>query len=143
MLVGNLRPILPLTSEGGRLVDREISIPDHREVQLSVTILVTFIGVLGERDHTTPQKVPCHSYLRLPGQSVSWAQARERRCTGRESGAQVGGAGSRPGREWGERRGTGPHRGVLALHAAAVEAHSGHTLLPPLDPDHALVVLLA
>lgn len=37
----------------------------------------------------------------------------------------------------------GPHRGVLALHAAAVEAHGGHPLLAPLHPDHALVVLLA
>lgn len=36
-----------------------------------------------------------------------------------------------------------PHRGVLALHAAAVEADGGHPLLAPLHPDHALVVLLA
>lgn len=36
-----------------------------------------------------------------------------------------------------------PHRGVLALHAAAVEAHGRDPLLAPLHPDHALVVLLA
>lgn len=61
-------PISLLTSEGCRLVDGEISIPHHRKVQLGVTIVIAFIGVLGERDHMTPQRVTCHSHLRLPGQ---------------------------------------------------------------------------
>lgn len=43
MLLG---PMSPLTSEARRLINGEISIPDHREVQFSVTKLITFIEVL-------------------------------------------------------------------------------------------------
>lgn len=39
-------PVLPFTSEAGRLVYGEVSIPDHGKVQLGVTMLITFIGVL-------------------------------------------------------------------------------------------------
>jgi hypothetical protein len=45
-----LGPRSPLTSEAGRLINGEISIPDHREVQLSITKLITFIGVLGKME---------------------------------------------------------------------------------------------
>lgn len=69
-----------------------------------------------DRDYMSPQKVPCHSHLRLPDQ-----RAEHRPADGRE----------------------GPHRRILALHTAAVETHGGHALLPPLHADHALVVLLA
>lgn len=36
-----------------------------------------------------------------------------------------------------------PHRGILALNAGGVEAHSRDPLHFPLDVEHALVVLLA
>lgn len=51
-----LSPIPQLTSEGSRLVDGEIAIPDHGEVQLGVTILITFIGILGEKDLCDPRE---------------------------------------------------------------------------------------
>lgn len=88
-----LGPIPPVTSEGSGLVDGEISIPDHGEVQLGVTILVTFIGVLGERDPRDPsegdrpplpqlrnpqqetQKVPGHCQLRLLEESAGHRSA--------------------------------------------------------------------
>lgn len=43
MLLG---PMSPLTSEARRLINGEISIPNHREVQFGVTKLITFIEVL-------------------------------------------------------------------------------------------------
>lgn len=92
-----LRPIPSLTSEAGRLINGEISIPDHREVQFSITKLITFIEILRKMEphkHKEDKQNPCPTWESLvkrlrrtfQGQpevsrSVSWALTKNQKQT--------------------------------------------------------------